>query len=239
MSIARPSWPAMRAALLIVAALCAGTIAQAQEPRYSWFEIGATGQDTPQNGTLVPVPGQTVDASARDGTGVRFRGSLGDIQGFYAFMSYASVDADVDALVTNSQGMFPASDEFDLTTIRGGVGYRWVLNFSTHLVGEISYDSLDYDFGSFAGEDFDTGDQGFGGRLGIRRMLGDDLEVGAYARYTSVGDADLNTQTIDADTLFGVSASYMFIRGLSLTIDYETGEIDSWSIGVRMDLDED
>lgn len=213
--------------------------ATAQEPRYSWFEIGVLGQDTSGNGTLVPVAGQTVDIETKDGTGVRFRGSLGEYRGFYAFFDYGAVDADVDGLVTNAQGEFPASDEFDLTTIRGGVGYRWPLHFSTHVVAELSYDSLDYDFGSFAGEDFDTSDQGFGATLRIRRMFGDDLELSAFARHTSVGEAQLDTQQVDADTLFGISASYMFIRGLSLTLDYETGEIDTWSLGVRLDLDED
>ena len=223
---------------LLLLALAGGP-AEAQEPRYSWFEIGLLSQDTPRTGTLVPVPGQTVDVATKDGEGVRFRGSIGDYAGFYGFFDYGAVDATVEGLVTNVQGQFPATDEFDLTTIRGGVGYRWAINFATHIVGEISYDSLDYDFGSFAGEDFDTGDQGFGALLRVRRMVGDDLELSAYTRYTSVGDVQLNTQEVDADTLFGVSASYMFIRGLSLTLDYETGEIDSWSAGFRLDLDED
>lgn len=227
-------------ALSVVAVFAlGGGAASAQEPRYSYFEIGVMGQDTARNGTLVPVPGQTVDVATKDGTGVRFRGSIGDVGGFYGFFDYASIDPDVDGVVTNAQGVFPASDEFDLTTIRGGVGYRWALDFATHVVAEVSFDSLDYDFGSFAGEDFDTGDQGPGALLRIRRMVGDDLELSAHARYTSVGDARLDTLEVDADTLFGVSASYMFVRGLSLTLDYETGEIDSWSVGIRLDLDED
>ena len=235
----RKSRPGRRAAGAIIACICVSAVANAQEPRYSWFEIGVTGQDTSRSGSLPSGPGQTVDIATDDGNGVRFRGSFGDFRGAYAFFDYAAVDSDVNGLVTNPQGEFPATDEFDLTTIRGGIGYRWVLNVETHIVGELSYDSLDYDFGSFAQEDFDTGDQGFGALIGVRRMLGDDFEVGAYARHTSVGDADLNTQQVDADTLFGVSANYMFVRGLSLTFGYETGEIDTWSIGFRLDLDED
>lgn len=109
----------------------------------------------------------------------------------------------------------------------------------TDLYGAISYDSTDLDFGSFAGENFDAGDTGVGATVGIRSMFRDKFELRANVRYSGVGDVDLNTGSIDADTLFGVGFGYELVRGLSITGDYESGTFDSWNIGFRLDLDED
>jgi hypothetical protein len=215
------------------------TAATAQEVRYSWLDMSFMAQDFDRMGTQVPLPGQTVDVDASDGDGIRFRGSIGTWHNLYAFLDYGSTDIDVAALVTNVQGQFPAVDEFDYTTIRGGIGLRIPVSLKADIYGEISYDSLDLDFGSFAGENFDTDDQDIGGAIGIRAMLTDDLELRAYGRYTSVGDVDLNTGIFDEDALFGAGFGWQIIRGFSFVADYEAGEFSSWSIGFRLDLDED
>jgi hypothetical protein len=235
----RSNKPMVLHGFIAIVFLLLAVAAHAQEPRYSYFEIGVLNQDQSLTGTQVPIPGQVVDIATTDGSGVQFLGSLEIWNGVYAFAEYGSADPDVGAIITNAQGQFTATDEYDLTTIRGGVGYGFPLSFNTHVFAEVSLDSLDYDFGSFAGEDFDTGDTGLGAAVGIRSILWDDFELRASGRYTSSGTANLTTLEIDDDTLFAVGASYMFIRGLSLTADYETGEIDTWSIGFRLDLDED
>jgi hypothetical protein len=197
-------------------------------------------QDVDRMGTqVVPTGPQTVDVDASDGVGVRFRGSIGTWHNLYLFVDYGSTDIDVAALVSNAQGQFPAEDEFDYTTIRSGIGLRIPLSFKTDIYGEVSYDSLDLDFGSFAGENFDTDAQDVGGAIGIRAMLTDDLELRAYGRYTSVGDVDLNTAVFDDDALFGAGFGWQIIRGMSIVADYEAGEFSNWSIGFRLDLDED
>jgi hypothetical protein len=225
---------------LLLAGLGLAGAAAAQEVRYSWFEIAYVHQEAAETGTSTnPLLNQTVEVATRDGGGVGFRGSFGTWHNLYAFFDYNSVDADVDAVVSNDQGVFPASDEFDLTTISGGLGLRIPLRYSTDLYFELTYDSLDYDLGSFATEDFDTGDQGAGAALGLRHVLGDDFEVRAHARHTTVGNADFNTREVDDDTLYGAGIGYTFIRGLSVSLDYESGEIETWSVGFRLDLDED
>jgi len=98
---------------------------------------------------------------------------------------------------------------------------------------------LDLDLGSFALENFDMAEKGIGGTVGLRSMLNDDLEVRAYARFTNVGDADLDAKEFDSDTLFGIGIGWELVRGLSLQADYESGEFSSWAIGFRLDLDED
>lgn len=215
-------------------------VASAQDLRYSWLEIGGMGHDVSRSATSFdPDINQSVDVTATDGTGFRFRGSVGTWYNLYAFFDFGTTDPTAIAIVTNDQGQFPAEDEFDLTTIRGGLGYRYSLTYKTDITAEISYDSVDYDFGSFAGEDFDFDEQDVGAVLGIRSMFNDELEIHAHARYTNVGDVNLTEKTFDTDVLFGVGLGYTLIRGLSVTVDYETGELESWSVGFRLDLDED
>ena len=230
---------------LVAATLLLGLTAvidttHAQEVRYSWFDFGFMGQDVGRTATSFdPILNQTLDINATDGTGIRFRGSLGTWYNVYAYFDFGATDPTSIGLVTNDQGEFPAEDEFDLTSIRGGLGYKYSLTFKTDIIAEISYDSIDYDFGSFAGEDFDVDEQDFGGLLGVRSMFNDELEFRAHARYTNVGDVDLTNKAFDSDVLYGVGLGYTLIRGLSVTVDYETGEIDTWSVGFRLDLDED
>lgn len=220
----------------------------AQEVRYSWFEISYSGQDLDRMGTQLsladPLQPQRVDIDAKDGDGIKFRGSVGTWNNLYAFFDYSSTDLDVSAIVTNTVtgSVSPeANDEFDFTMIRGGVGFRYTIGFTTDVYGELSYDSVDLDFGSFVGEDFDTDSQDFGAAVGVRRMFSDDLELRLYARYSQIGDVNLNYPpgNFDTDTLFGIGFGYTLIRGLSITGDFESGEFANWNIGFRLDLDED
>lgn len=224
---------------VVFAALASGT-AGAQELRYSWLDLSFVGQDVDRQGIQqTPVPGQTTEANAKDGDGVRFRGSFGTWYNFYVLGEYTSSDIDVDVVVRNDQGEFPASDEFDLTRIRGGIGWRYPVHFATDLYAELTYDSLDYDFGSFAGEDFDTDDQDVGGTLGIRHMVNDDIQVYAYGRYSNHADLNLDTLEFDTGQFYGAGFVWEIVRGLSLVGDYESGEVTTWAIGFRLDLDED
>ena len=225
------------AALLL---MTASLPALAQDVRYSWFEMSFVGQDVDRVGSITDIVlGQTVDVSASDGDGIKFRGSVGTWKNLFAFMDYSSSDIDVGALVSNAQGQFPTEDEFDFTTVRAGVGLKWSLTPKTDIYGALSFDSTDFDFGSFAGENFDADDQNVGATLGIRSMVTDHIELRAHARYTEVGDVDLNTGEFNADTLFSVGIGYELIRGLSITGDYESGQFSNWNIGFRLDLDED
>jgi hypothetical protein len=63
--------------LTILVALGVGNAAMAQEIRYSWVDMSFMGQDVGRAGSLTPLPGQTVDIAVTDGSGVRFRGSVG------------------------------------------------------------------------------------------------------------------------------------------------------------------
>jgi len=226
----------------IIAALLLMVIsstATAQDIRYSWFDIGFGLQDIGKSASFSDiVVGQSVDIATTDGNGIRFRGSVGTWNNLFAFVDFRSSDIDVSAVVTNALGQFSDTDEFDFTSVRGGVGLRWPLTHKTDIYGLVTYDSTDFDFGSFAGEDFDAGEKDVGGTLGVRSLFGDKIELRASVRYSGVGDIDLNTGIMDADTLFGAGFGYELIRGLSITGDFESGQFSSWNIGFRLDLDE-
>jgi hypothetical protein len=213
--------------------------AAAQEIGYSWLDMSIMGQDIDRSGVQVPVPGQSVEVTGSDGSGIRFRGSVGTWKNLYLFVDYGSTDIDVDVLITNDQGVFPDSDEFDFTSIRGGLGWKISVFDQTDLFAEVTYDSTDFDFGSFAGEDFDADAQEVGGALGFRTLFGDHFEVMVKGRYAPVGDVNLNTLEFDTDTLYSVGFAWEVMRGLSIVGDYESGEFSSYSLGFRLYLDED
>jgi len=212
----------------------------AQDVRYSWFEISYVQQDVGKEGSMTDeLLGQTVDYSSTDGNGIKFRGSVGTWHNLFVFVDFNSSDINVNVVVSNSLGQASDSDEFDFTAIRGGVGVKWSLTHKTDIYAAVSYDSADLDFGSFAGENFDTGEKDVGAQVGVRSIFGDKLELRANVRYSGVGDVNLTTGIWDSDTLFGVGFGYELIRGLSITGDYESGQFNSWNIGFRLDLDED
>jgi hypothetical protein len=227
--------------LAFLVLLGAGDAAIAQDIRYSWIDMSFMAQDVGRAGSLTPLPGQTVDIAVSDGAGVRFRGSVGTWRNFYLMFDYGSTDIDLTGAVTNTNTGFVQAfeDEFDYTTIRGGIGLKFSLLYATDIYGELTYDSLDFDFGSFAGENFDMDRQEPGGTLGVRTILGEVFEARLHARYTALGDADLTTGLFDSDVLYGAGFAWEVIRGLSIVGDYEVGEFSSWSVGFRLDLDED
>ncbi len=226
-------------AVLLLVAYSSATLAQ--NVRYSWFEISYVQQGIGEGGTLTDDQiGQTVKiVSVEDDNGIKFRGSFGTWRNLFAFVDFNSSDLIIDVTVSNSQGQFSVTDEFDFIAVRAGVGVRWSLTHKTDIYAAVSYDSTDLDFGSFAGENFDTGEKDVGAQVGVRSIFGDKLELRANVRYSGVGDVDLTTGIWDSDTLFGVGFGYELIRGLSITGDYESGQFNSWNIGFRLDLDED
>ena len=214
--------------------------AMAQQVRYSWLDLSYMGQDIGRSGSLMPSPGQTVDIDGKDGDGVRFRGSFGTWNNFYIWVDYGSTDIDMDFVVTSPTTVETGSDEFDYTDIRGGIGLKWSVGFTTDLYAELAYESIDFDLGELVpGANFDTDNQDIGGSLGVRYMMTDDLELRAFGRYSNHADVDLTTGEFDSGSTYGAGLSWQFVRGLSLVADYEGGEFTRWSLGFRLDLDED
>ena len=233
----------LRTFLPLLALLGLAGTGHAQEVRYSWMDMSFMAPDIGRSGTLPSpgIPDQIVDIAASDGSGVRFRGSFATWKNIYLMLDYSSTDIDLSGTVRNTTtgADAPFEDEFDYTSIRGGVGLKYSIFEKTDIFGELTFDSVDFDFGSFAGENFDMDRQEAGGTLGVRTMFGDHFMLQVQGRYSGVGDADLTTGLFDADTLFGAGFSWEIIRGLSIVGDVEAGEFSSWALGFRIDLDED
>ena len=73
----------------------------------------------------------------------------------------------------------------------------------------------------------------------FHQLLNDEWEIRANGRYSNHASVDLNTLEFDSGAFFGVGFSWEIVRGLALIGDYETGDVDSWAIGFRLDMDED
>ena len=226
--------------LSILASVMLSHSAAAQEIRYSWMDMSFTAQDVDRAGFLPSpgIPDQIIDVAVTEGSGVRFRGSLGTWKGFYLMVDYSSTDIDLTGSITNPTFTDDFADEFDFTMIRGGIGLKYSIFEATDIFGEITYDSLDFDFGSFAGEDFDMGGKGAGATLGVRTMFGHHFQMELRVRYSDVGDADLTGGFFEDDTPIGAGFAWEVIRGLSIVGDVEVGEFTNWSMGFRLDFDE-
>ena len=239
--VRRPSRYGAAMCLSILALFTLSHSAVAQEIRYSWLDMSFLSQDVDRAGFLASpgIPDQIVDIAVTDGSGVRFRGSLGTWKGFYVMIDYGSTDVDLNGTVTNPTFTDDFEDEFDYTSIRGGIGWKYSIFTAIDIYAEVTYDSLDFDFGSFAGENFDMGGKGAGATLGARTLFGDHVQMELRARYSDVGDAELTAGIFETDVLIGAGIAWEVIRGLSIVGDVESGEFTSWSIGFRMDFDED
>ena len=184
-------------ALLAIASGVAGSPAgHASELTYTYVDFQAVATSGGQTGQKVPVPGQTVAAETEDGDGISIGGSVAIGQRFFAGGRFQTSVIDVNAVVTNPFGVTTAQDNFDLIQSRLAFGYYREMKENFDLTAELSLDSVEYDFGSFAGESFDMRDEGVGIRLGFRWNPRVPLEVSGYAHYSPVGKADLTTGAV-------------------------------------------
>jgi hypothetical protein len=179
------------------------------------------------------VPTQTVTVTTEDGDGISVGGSVAIGERFYFVGSYQSAIIDVTGEVVNLLGVTPVDDNFDFVVTGLGFGYVKELRPTLDLNAELTYDAVDYDFGSFAGEDFDTNDGGAGAKIGLRWNPVEPLEVSGFVRWSPVGKPDFTAQTLDSDTLIGVGVSWYFIEDLGVGVNYETGAVDTLTVSMR------
>jgi hypothetical protein len=221
-------------ALLAAAAAAVSSLAaHASELSYTYVDFQTFSNESALSGVQVPVPGQTVAVRTDDGDGISIGGSVSIAQRFYVGGRFQTSIVDVDAVVTNPFGITTAADNFDLIQSRLAFGYYRELRENFDLTVDIGLESMEYDFGSFAGENFDTRDEGLGVRVGFRWNPRTPLEVSGYAHHSPIGKADLTTGNFDSDTSIGVGAMWYFFRDLGIGLDYTSGEIDSVAFSMR------
>ena len=160
-------------------------------------------------------------------------GSINLGQRFYLGGSFQTAIVDVFGIVENEFGTTEVQDEFDLIQTRVNFGYLQPIGENFDLVFEASYDSTDYDFGSFAGENFDFEDAGAGAQVGFRWNPVPAFELYGSARYSAIGKLDLSLLEFEPDTLLRVGFFWYFFEDLGLGVDYETGQLDTVTLSMR------
>lgn len=219
-----------------ICALATAVIASnaiASELSYTFLDFEVIDHDLDLVGTQTPAPGQTVTINTGAGEGISVAGGVALPVGLYVGGRFRSSIVDVTATIQSPLTVVTARDEFDLVTSELVLGYTRELAPNFDMIAEISRDTTDYDFGSFAREDFDVDDSGLGGRIGFRWNPQRALELFASARYTSVGKPLLTQRELDSDTRLDVGLRWYFFEDLGLGVDYESGDVSTLTIAMR------
>lgn len=217
---------------LCFGALCAAP-AGASELPYTFLDFRYVANNIDATAEQTPVPTQTITINAEDGDGIAVGGSVGIGERFYVAGSYQSAIIDITGEVANLLGMTSVDDNFDFVMSTVSFGYQKELKPTLDLNAELTFDAADYDFGSFAGENFDTADSGVGAKAGVRWNPAEQLELSGFVHWSPVGKPDLTTQTLEADTLIGVGVSWYFIEDLGVGVNYESGTVDTLTVSMR------
>jgi hypothetical protein len=215
-----------------ICALAAGG-ASASELSYTFLDFLYLDQSVDIAGTQVPVAGQSVFVDSGVGDGIALAGSLGLGDRFFLGGSFTSSIVDVTATVTNPLTTVTVEDNYDLIASQVSFGYLQPVGEDLDLILELVYDSMEYDFGSFAGENFDVNDSGLGGRVGFRWNPTRALELYGYTRFSPVGEVSLDGLEFQSDTVNRLGLIWYFFEDLGLGLDFESGQIDTFSISLR------
>ena len=207
--------------------------AHASELSYTFLDFLYLDQTVDVFGNQEPVPGQNVfvDSNASDGIGIG--GSLGIADRFFVGGSFVSSIVDVTATVTSPLASITVDDNYDLIATHLGFGYLQPIGDDLDFVAELTYETMEYDFGSFAGENFDVDDSGLGARIGFRWNPNRALELYAYSRVSPVGKVSLDQLKFESDAVHRLGVIWYFFEDLGLGLDYESGQVDSFSVSMR------
>lgn len=207
--------------------------ASASELSYTFLDFQRPDVSVDAKGVQTPVPGQIVQIDALDGEGIAVAGSLAIGRRFYAGGSYRSSIVDVTGVVSNPFVTINVADTFDLVQTNLVFGYIRPIGDDLDFVAELSYDSANYDFGSFAGENFDIDDAGAGARIGMRWNPARPVELYLFGRYSPVAKAVLSERAYEDGTSFTAGVRWYFWENLGAGIEYDSGDVDTTTISMR------
>ena len=207
--------------------------ASASDLSYTFLDFQRPEVTVDAFGVQTPVPGQTVQINALDGEGIAVAGSLALVHGLYFSGSYRSSIVDVTGSISSPLVSVNVTDTFDLTAATLALGYAHEFGDNFDLIAEISYDSSTYDFGSFAGENFDIDDSGAGARLGVRWNPARPIELYLFAKYSPVAKALLSEGTFEKGNSTSVGVRWYFFENLGVGVEYDSGDVDTTTISMR------
>ena len=239
MRFGRTGEAAGRAAAAAIAAVVAAGVPLLQQPArasslsYTYLDFQSLDNTVDAAGVQMPVPLQTVSIDAGGGDGIAVGGSMATGSRFYVAGIYKSSIIDVQGVVTNPLTTVAVDDEFDLTLGRLSLGYLQPIGENLDVIFEVSYDSVNYDFGSIAGEDFDLDDTGAGAQLGFRWNPVPAFELFGFGRHSPMGKTNLSAREFESDTTAHVGFRWYFFQDLGIGLEYESGEIETTTISMR------
>jgi hypothetical protein len=210
----------------------------ASDLSYTFVDFGALGVASDLSGTRSPTPGQTVTVESGEGDGLTVGGSLALGERFYLGGAYDSAVVEVDASIRSPLATVSTSGNFDLVTTRAALGYVVRAGEALDIYFEASYDTVDYDFGSFAGESFDVDDGGAGVGFGLRWNPTASVEVFASAHGSSVGEVNLTTSELGEGVQGSLGLRFYFFHDLGLGFDLRSGDVDSLAVSLRFGFGE-
>jgi hypothetical protein len=207
--------------------------ASASELSYTFLDFQRPEVSVDAFGVQTPVPGQSVRINALDGDGIAVAGSLKVCQRFYVGGSYKSSIVDVTGVISNSLVTLNVADTFDLIQSNLTFGYVLPIGDELDVIAEISYDSANYDFGSFAGENFDLDESGVGGRIGLRWNPILPVELYLFGRHSPLAKADLSQRTFESGSSASAGVRWYFFENLGVGVEYDSGDVDTTTISMR------
>jgi hypothetical protein len=207
--------------------------ASASELSYTFLDFQRPKTSVGTSGAQTPVLGQTVRINAHGGEGIAMGGSVALGRRFYAGGAYSSSIVDVTGVVSNPLVTVNVADTFDLVATSLAFGYIRELGNELDLVAELSYDTANYDFGTFAGENFDLDDSGMGGRVGLRWNPTPPMELYGFAGFSPVAKAQLSERAYDAGGSTTVGLRWYFFENLGVGLEHESGDVDTTTISMR------
>jgi hypothetical protein len=211
----------------------AGAGASASELSYTYVDFRVLSSSVDGSGSQSPTPNQQVAVDLGDGDGVSVAGSLALPGRFYLVGAFNSSIIDVRSTITSPLTEVVIDDEFDLITSSFGIGYQRELARNFDLTLEVAYERGELDFGSLAGENFDTENSGTAARLGFRWNPREPLEVFASAGPSPYGKLLLDERRFDSGTVVNAGLRWYFFPDLGVGLDYQSGDLSSLTLSMR------
>lgn len=215
-----------------------GGRAEASDLSYTFVDFGGLTVDSDLTGTKSPAATQQVRVQSGTGDGLTVSGSLAVGRSFYLSGGYDSSVVDVEARITSPLATAITGGNFDLGTSRAAFGYYRPIGEKLDVFAEVSYDRVNYDFGSFAGENFDVDEAGVGYGVGVRWSATSNVELFAAARSSSVGAVNLTTSQVDSGTQVSAGLRFYFFEDLGLGFDLRSGDVNSLTVSMRFGFGE-
>ena len=244
----------IRTVLATLLALCASQFAVAasgQDLSYTYLEAGGATRSLSGN-LRVRTGDDVVSIRSDDQAGLRLAGAIEVGNNLYFVGTYGQfLGVDLQASLFDSGQLAFAAGVLDRRELFGAFGVHWPLGDRVDMFVELGGERVTHELFASAtvrledGElrvdvaDFDQDDTDVAGRLGLRWLASDRVEVEVSARHTGlvldqvVFVDDDERVAFEEDVIFAASVTALFDFGLGLGARFEAGETETATVFAR------